>query len=39
MVVVSFERGIFGDLPRIVAELRQYMQSHDIDFTALAAPE
>lgn len=39
VVVVSFERGIFGDLPAIVGEFRRYMQSHDIDFTALAVPE
>lgn len=35
LVVVSFERGIFGVLPKMVADFREYMQNHDIDFTEL----
>lgn len=37
IVVVTFERGILGSLPPIVADFREYMLHHDIDFTALAA--
>jgi hypothetical protein len=39
VVVVTFERGILGDLPPIVAEFRDYMTENDIDLTALAVPE
>jgi len=39
VVVVTFERGILADLPAIVADYREYMIEHDIDFTALAVPE
>lgn len=39
VVVVTFDRGILGDLPAVVGEFREYMVEHDIDFTALAVPE
>lgn len=39
VVVVSFERGILGVLPAMVGEFREYMLDHDVEFTALAAPE
>lgn len=35
LVVVSFERGILGILPQMVADFRAYMQDHDIEFTEL----
>ncbi|MFB6268904.1 MAG: hypothetical protein ABEH83_03110 [Halobacterium sp.] len=39
VVVVSFERGVLPALPGMVAEFREYMVDHDIEFTALDAPE
>jgi hypothetical protein len=35
VVVVSFERGILGVLPELVADVRAYMQNHDSEFTEL----
>ncbi|MFB6117752.1 hypothetical protein [Halosegnis sp.] len=36
VVVVSFDRGVLGALPPMVAEFREYMQANDIEFTQLA---
>jgi hypothetical protein len=36
---VSFERGVLQALPVMVAEFREYVIAHDIEFTALEAPE
>ena len=35
VAVAAFERGIFPHLPGIVAEFREYLQAHDIEFIAL----
>lgn len=36
VVLVSFDRGVLGALPPMVADFREYMQANDIEFTALA---
>jgi hypothetical protein len=38
VVVVSFERGVLPALVPMVADFREYMVEHDIDFTKLDAP-
>ncbi|WP_424016739.1 hypothetical protein ACOZ4N_12685 [Halorientalis pallida] len=36
LAVAAFERGIFAKLPPIVADFRDYMQDHDVDFVSLS---
>jgi len=35
VAVASFERGIFARLPPIVADFREYLREHDIEFVSL----
>jgi hypothetical protein len=35
VAVAAFERGVFAELPAIVAEFREYMLEHDIEFVSL----
>jgi hypothetical protein len=35
VAVAAFERGVFTQLPAIVADFREYMLEHDIEFVSL----